>query len=45
MTVNEADGTIMVCLTKDRDTDGPFTVSVTVAEESGVDNPASGKLH
>ena len=42
-TVNEDAGTVLVCLTKDRDTDGPFTVSVTVAEEAGVDNPATGK--
>ena len=43
VTVNENNGTVTVCLTKNVTTDGPITVILDAEEESGVSNPASGE--
>ena len=40
--VNERDGTVQVCLRKNRDTAGPFPVNVT-AREKDAENPAQGQ--
>ena len=41
--VNENNGTVTVCLTKNVTTAGPITIEFDAEEETGVSNPASGQ--
>ena len=43
-TVNEDNGTVFVCLTKNITTQGDITITFDAEEEAGVPNPADGEL-
>ena len=40
--VNENNGTVTVCLTKNITTQGPIMITFDAEEEAGVPNPADG---